>query len=58
MAMLALSAAAPGAAAVQTRTVEYRQGDAVLEGYLAYDDEAADRRSWIAMKTFFEELFR
>lgn len=44
MAVLALSAAAPGMAAVRTRTVEYRQGDAVLEGYLAQDDAGPARR--------------
>lgn len=36
---LAMTLAPPAAqAAVQTRTVEYRQGDAVLEGFLAWDD--------------------
>jgi dienelactone hydrolase len=44
MAVLALSAGAPGQAAVRTRTVEYRQGDAVLEGYLAHDDAGPARR--------------
>ena len=31
--------ASQGLAAIQTKTVEYKHGDAVLEGYLAYDDE-------------------
>jgi dienelactone hydrolase len=29
---------------VRTKTVEYRQGDTVFEGYLAYDDSASDKR--------------
>ena len=31
-------------AAIHTETVEYKQGDAVLEGYLAYDDARAGKR--------------
>ncbi len=31
-------------AKVVTRTVEYKDGDTLLEGYLAYDDAAADRK--------------
>ena len=31
-------------AAVVTKTVEYRQGDTTLEGYLAYDDAAKGKR--------------
>ena len=31
-------------AAVQTKIVEYKQGDAVLEGYLAWDDAVEGRR--------------
>lgn len=31
-------------AAIQTRTVEYKQGDTVLEGYLAYDDAIEGKR--------------
>jgi len=31
-------------AAIRTSTVEYRQGDAVLEGYLAYDDASKSVR--------------
>lgn len=37
-------AAGSAAAAVQTATVEYRQGDTVLEGFLAYDDAVEGRR--------------
>ena len=31
-------------AAIQERTVEYKQGDTVLEGYLAYDDAIQGKR--------------
>lgn len=31
-------------AALVTKTVEYRQGETVLEGYLAYDDAAKGKR--------------
>lgn len=31
-------------AAIQTRTVEYQQGDTVLQGYLAYDDAVEGKR--------------
>jgi len=36
LALLCLAVTAE--AAVKTRIVEYKQGDAVLEGYLAWDD--------------------
>ena len=36
-----LLAAGPAQAAVKTEAVEYRDGDTVMEGYLAYDDAAA-----------------
>jgi dienelactone hydrolase len=40
--LMALSLAASAAqAAVQTKTVEYRDGDQVLEGFLAWDDSKA-----------------
>lgn len=39
-----LTAASDSRAALKTETVEYRQGDAVLEGYLAYDDALAGKR--------------
>jgi dienelactone hydrolase len=35
---------AEAVAALRTETVEYRQGDKVLEGYLAYDDVVTGRR--------------
>jgi len=34
----------PALAEVRTQTVEYKHGDAVLEGYLAYDDAAKGKR--------------
>ncbi len=34
-------------AAIHTETVEYQQGDATLEGYLAYDDALAGKRPGI-----------
>lgn len=40
----ALLAAGTLHAAVRTRTVEYTQGSALLEGYLAYDDSLEGRR--------------
>ena len=39
-----LSAAAFARADVRTQTVEYRDGDTVLRGYLAYDDATQDPR--------------
>ncbi len=37
--LVALTWSAIAQAALQTQVVEYRQGDTVLEGYLAYDDD-------------------
>lgn len=39
-----LLGALSAAAAIKTETVEYKQGDTVLEGYLAYDDSIVNRR--------------
>src|SRR3954468_14064462 len=36
--------AATGRAAVHTETVTYKHGDAILEGYLAYDDAQPGKR--------------
>jgi dienelactone hydrolase len=45
LALVALFAAATATrAAVKTETVEYKQGDTICEGYLAYDDESKDKR--------------
>lgn len=45
--LLALAVGRGAAAAVKTETIEYRHGDKVLQGYLAYDDSRADRRPGI-----------
>ncbi|HEY3295116.1 MAG TPA: dienelactone hydrolase family protein [bacterium] len=43
--LVALSGAAgTGLAKVKTETVQYKDGDTVLEGYLAYDDSVAGKR--------------
>ncbi|MBD2360656.1 dienelactone hydrolase family protein [Anabaena minutissima FACHB-250] len=39
-----LLASAQALAALQTKTVQYKQGDTVLEGYLAYDDAIKGKR--------------
>lgn len=43
-ALMLLAAAAGAEGKVVTQTVEYADGDTVLEGYLAYDDATADPR--------------
>jgi dienelactone hydrolase len=43
-ALAACSLAAPAAAAVQTKEIEYRQGETVLLGFLAWDDAAKGPR--------------
>jgi dienelactone hydrolase len=43
-ALLALFWAGSLRAAIHTEVVEYKHGDVVLEGYLAYDDETQDKR--------------
>ncbi|NCJ07923.1 dienelactone hydrolase family protein [Synechococcales cyanobacterium C] len=42
--LVAMSWGTLAQAALQTQVVEYRQGDTVLEGYLAYDDQLEGRR--------------
>lgn len=42
-----LSATIPAFAAVQTKTFEYKDGDTVLEGYIAYDDAVTGKRPGI-----------
>jgi dienelactone hydrolase len=42
--LVALAAALPAVATVRTRTVEYRDGDQVCEGVLAWDDAATGKR--------------
>jgi dienelactone hydrolase len=41
---LALGCAMSSRAAIHTETVEYKQGDATLEGFLAYDDSISSKR--------------
>jgi dienelactone hydrolase len=40
----AVLAAAPAGALIKTKTVEYRHGDVVLQGYVAYEDGFKDKR--------------
>ena len=42
--LMAVGMAARAEAALHTETMEYRDGDAVLEGYLAYDDAFTTKR--------------
>jgi dienelactone hydrolase len=42
--VLVLSGVATAQAAVHTQVIEYKHGDTVLEGYLAYDDASTDKR--------------
>src|SRR5437588_6590133 len=44
LALLLFLGATVARAAVHTEVVEYKHGDVVLEGYLAYDDSSTDRR--------------
>lgn len=39
-----LSVTIPAFAAIQTKTIEYKDGDIVLEGYIAYDDAITGKR--------------
>jgi dienelactone hydrolase len=43
-ALVILATSGPASAAVQTRTVEYRQGETILEGYLAFDGAKPAKR--------------
>ena len=43
-ALVAILQATPAAAEFRTRTVDYKHGDTALEGYLAYDDSASNKR--------------
>ncbi len=44
LALGCLGAAALGSATVRTQIIEYRHGDALLQGYLAYDDVLSGKR--------------
>ncbi|HYG66429.1 MAG TPA: dienelactone hydrolase family protein [Anaeromyxobacteraceae bacterium] len=43
-AVAACALATPAVAAIQTRVIEYRQGETVLQGFVAWDDAAKGRR--------------
>jgi dienelactone hydrolase len=45
----AVIAAGSAQAAVKVQTVEYKQGDTVLEGWLAYDDATQDKRPGVVI---------
>jgi dienelactone hydrolase len=47
--LLSFAAALGARAAIKTEVVEYRQGDAVLEGFVAYDDSVKTRRPGIVV---------
>lgn len=64
-AALSLSLAVPAAAAVKTERVEYRVGDQVCEGYLAFDDAVAGKRpgvlvvhEWMGLGEYAERRAR
>jgi dienelactone hydrolase len=44
LALITLACALPVSAAIQTKTVEYKQGDTTLEGVLVYDDAVTTKR--------------
>lgn len=46
---LAIAAALPASAAVKTEVVEYRDGDQICEGFLAYDDAVKERRPGVVV---------
>ena len=44
LALVTLACVLPTGAAIQTKTVEYKQGDTTLEGVLVYDDAVKTKR--------------
>jgi dienelactone hydrolase len=48
-ALVATLHATPAAAEFRTRTVDYKHGDTALEGYLAYDDSAPNKRPGVLL---------
>jgi dienelactone hydrolase len=46
---LAAAAALPAAAAVKTEVVEYKDGDQICEGFLAYDDAVKEKRPGVVV---------
>ena len=47
--LIALAAVLPASAAVKTEIVEYKDGDQVCEGFLAYDDAAKGKRPGVVV---------
>ncbi len=48
-AIAAVVAGTPAQAAIKTQVIEYKQGDATLQGYLAYDDAKTEKRPGIVV---------
>src|SRR6516165_9160352 len=60
--LVILMSALSAGAAIHTERVEYKHGDVVLEGYLAYDDSTTDKRpgvlivhEWTGMNPYVEK---
>src|SRR5437016_11257474 len=51
--LLTLSAGSPN---VKTREIEYRQGDTVLQGFIAWDDAAPGKRPGVRSEEHTSEL--
>ena len=49
-ALLVLAGVLTARAAIQTRTIEYKQGDTTLEGALVYDDALKTKRPGVQMQ--------
>ena len=47
LALMTLACAFASSAAIQTKTIEYKQGDTTLEGVLVYDDAVKTKRPGI-----------
>lgn len=54
--MITTMTASTAQAALVTKTVEYKAGDTVCEGYLAYDDATKDRRPGVLVAHAWEGL--
>jgi len=48
-AIVAVAVGAPAQAAIKTQLIDYKQGDATLQGYLAYDDAKTEKRPGIVV---------
>jgi hypothetical protein len=42
---------------LQTKDIEYQDSALKMRGLLAFDDAQTDKRSWAAMRSFFDEIF-